>query len=241
MDNLHAIEMRKSRRSFLKTKISEDNLNTLNNLIKKYNDESGLSIQIIEDGSSFFDDAKKSYGLFKHVRTVIAFVGDSTDKDMLEKVGYYGEMLVLEATKLRLGTCWVGGSFNRSSSKIKLGLHQQLTCVIPIGNIDEASFKEKVIKNVISRKTRDLEYFYTSNRDVPSWFLAGIKAVQKAPSGMNAQPILFKYHNGEVRVYISPKSDYRFKNVDLGIAKLHFEIGAVGKFELGDNAIFIEQ
>ena len=66
-----------------------------------------------------------------------------------------------------------------------------------------------------------------SEGEVPEWFLEGMRAVQRAPSAVNAQPVMFTYHKGIVSAYVT-KERYGYERLDLGIAKLHFEIGAGG-------------
>ncbi len=67
-----------------------------------------------------FDGLKKSYGLFSGVRHYLALVGNKTDMLTVEKLGYYGELLVLHATALGLGTCWVGGTYDDSCCPVTL-------------------------------------------------------------------------------------------------------------------------
>ena len=51
-----------------------------------------------------------SYGKVKGAPALIAFIGDIDDTYVNEKIGYTGEGIILEATAMGLGTCWVGGS-----------------------------------------------------------------------------------------------------------------------------------
>lgn len=51
--------------------------------------------------------------MFSGVNSYFAMAGRRADLCLREKVGYWGEKLVLEATRLGLGTCWVGGTFDR--------------------------------------------------------------------------------------------------------------------------------
>ena len=239
MNNLEAINERQSRRAYLVTPIAPDNTLKLNNLIKEYNALSGLTIQFIEDGKEAFHGLNISYGMFRGVQSFIAIVGKKDDNNLLEKTGYYGELLVLEATKLGLGTCWIGGTFNRKKCPCTLQEDETLVLIISIGNvIAKKTFKENTIYKLVHRRTKSVEQLYTADGIVPGWFLAGMTAVQKAPSAMNAQPVHFEYKGGLATAAVSLTNHYQL--IDLGIAKAHFEIAADGKFENGNKGAFIK-
>jgi len=237
MDDLEAIEQRKSRRSYLGTSIEDKKLNTIQDLIEQYNKESNLSIRIITDGSEAFNGIKKSYGLFSGVKTLIALIGKKDDIHLKEKIGYYGERLVLAATKLNLGTCWVGGTFDSKSNIFSTMEDEVLEIVITIGNVTKETFKEKLVHKIATRKTKEINEFYTADRPVPKWFLNGVKAVQKAPSAQNRQTVKLEYKEGEIKAFIEDL--YKFDLIDLGIAKAHFSIATGGHFELGNSSNFI--
>ncbi|GFP75784.1 nitroreductase family protein [Clostridium fungisolvens] len=237
MDILEAIEKRKSRRSYLSTPIAKDKIEKIESLISKYNEEGSISIQLIEDGSQAFNGLRKSYGMFSGVKSILALIGKVDDPHLSEKLGYYGELLVLEATKLDLGTCWVGGSFDKKTPIGKLRNDEILVCVIPIGNVEETqTIKEKLIYKAAHGKTKAVEEFYTAVGEVPKWFSEGIKAVQKAPSAKNTQKVRFNYNEGNITAGI--ENTYVFDLIDLGIAKAHFAIVADGYFEFGNPGKF---
>lgn len=237
MTNLEAIEKRYSRRSYLDTPITANSLLMLHVAIENYNKISGLSIQLAEDGSKAFQGFSLGYGMFHGVRSFIAMVGNTDDVNLREKVGYYGELLVLEATKLGLGTCWVGGTFNRKHCPCTVRDNETLVCIIPVGNVEEKqSLKEKAIYKFVHRGSKTIEQLYTSDTKVPDWFIKGMKAVQKAPSAINRQPVHFAFHNSIVTAYVVNPDIYQ--QIDFGIAKAHFEIATGGKFALGNKAVF---
>lgn len=232
MDYLEAIEQRISRRSYLDTPIDSNKRQQLKDIINKYNEEADLSVILVPDGSKAFNSLRRSYGMFKNVHTLIVLKGKKENPHLKEKLGQYGELIVLEATGMGLGTCWVAGTFDRGSSVFKVGEDEELTCVITVGNIvKDQSFKEKLVRNLTHRKTKPVEDFYTSDVPVPEWFLTGIQSVQRAPSAVNLQPVKFEYKNGDISAFVE---DERFLT-DLGIAKTHFTLAAGGAFELGNH------
>src|SRR6266511_3431770 len=171
MNDLKAIAQRKSRLSYLATPIEPGKLHIIQNLIEKYNQEANLSIRLVKDGSEAFNSIETSYGIFKGVKTLIALIGKKDDIHLKEKIGYYGELLVLEATKMNLGTCWVGGTFNSKSKIFTTMENEILAIVITIGNIAKETLKEKIIHKIVARKTKTLNEFYTADCPVPEWFV----------------------------------------------------------------------
>jgi hypothetical protein len=238
MTLLEAIEKRISRRSYLDTLIDPEKLIKIKQAIDKYNAASGLSIQFVEDGGKAFQGFGKSYGMFSGVRSFIALVGKTSDPDLLEKAGYYGELLVLQATALGLGTCFVGGTYDKKSCPCTVKDDEILTCVITIGNVEDTpGFKERMIYRMshIGSKIQ-LEKIYEADREAPPWFLDGAKAVMLAPSAVNRHPVRIAYKSGKVSAYV--ESTQGSNLIDLGIAKANFEIAAGGRFEFGNHGEF---
>jgi len=87
--------------------------------------------------------------------------------------------------------------------------------------------KEKLIYAMTHQKTKSAQELYESDAPIPEWFKSGISAVQKAPSAVNRQPVTFAYKNGVTSASVK---DIGISGMalDLGIAKLHFELGAGG-------------
>jgi hypothetical protein len=238
MTDLEAIDLRHSRRSYLNAPISMDKITALKEFINQYNHCSQLSIQLVEQGQAAFQGFSLGYGMFRGVQSYFAMIGNEGDVYLKEKVGYYGELLVLEATKLGLGTCWVGGTFNRNHCPCRISEDETLVCLITVGNVAEKKdLKEKTIYHFTHRKTKSLEELYVADSAVPDWFIEGIKAVQKAPSAMNRQPVAFTMKHGIVTAGVSDTKSHQ--GIDLGIAKVHFELAAGGRFKLGNYAPFV--
>jgi hypothetical protein len=114
---------------------------------------------------------------------------------------------------------------------------EHLACVIVVGNVaEQQGFRERSVYKIAHRSTKAVEEMYDSKETVPDWFISGMKAVQKAPSAMNKQPVMFSYNNGLVTARVESDS----QKIDLGIAKVHFELGAKnGRFELGNDGKYI--
>lgn len=236
MDYLEAIERRESTRNYLDTPISKETLSALTKEINDNNEKYGLSISFLEDGSEAFNSFGKSYGLFKGVRSLIIMKGPRSDIHLKEKLGYAGEKIILKATSLGLGTCWVGGTFEKSNSIFTVTKEEEFVCVITVGEaVPKKGFLEKTIHKMMKKKP--VEKLYTADSITPDWFMAGMNAAQKAPSAKNTQKVHFQYTGGIVKA--SVPEDYQFDLIDLGIAKLHFELAAGGCFNMGNGSDFV--
>jgi len=229
-----AIENRISRRKFEREPVTTKEMEKITSLINELNEVSGLSMVFMEDGSGAFQKLRKSYGLFSNVRSVILMKGKKEDKDLKEKIGYYGEVLVLDMTDSGLGTCWVGGTFDKD--ELTVDDSEELACVVLTGKVAAPSVKEKMVRSISHRKVKSMEERIVSDQPLPQWVQDGMKAVLLAPSAKNTQKAIFKYENNILSAQIA--DDYPMDLIDLGIAKKHFELGAGGNFELGNGGVF---
>lgn len=236
MTDLEAIELRISRRSY-SGHLSEPEMQKLRLLVQGSNAKSGLAFRFLQHGATAFSGISKSYGMFSGVGSLFVLAGDEKNQHLLEQAGYYGERLVLEATKMGLGTCWVGGTYDRKKLAQALEPWQKLVAVITVGPVkNKRSPAESLIRALTHRGGKTIEQTYTADQAPPEWFMQGVEAALKAPSAIHRQPVHFTYRQGKVTAEIPADSEHEW--IDLGIAKLHFELAAGGKFELGNQAEF---
>jgi nitroreductase len=231
-----------SRRKYLSEPIDSSAVAKLQTLIAEYVGKENLNIQLVLGNGDAFKGFRKSYGMFSGVQNYLGLIGNKNDFEGIEKLGYYGELLVLYATELGLGTCWVGGTFHRASCPFNLSEDETIICTITIGNVPQKlSAKEKIIHGFTHRKTKTAKQMYTSPLSVPDWFLSGMEAVRLAPSAVNRQPVMFSYDKDDiVTASVKDVAGDGFA-LDLGIAKLHFELGAgSGTWVFGNGSKFIK-
>ena len=234
MTQWEAIQKRTSRRSY-SGEMKREDARKLASEVAAANVEGKLSMRFLDDGSGLFGGVTKSYGMFSGVKSLIVLAGRKGDAHLEERCGYYGEKLVLIATQMGLGTCWVGGTFDHARMEHSLDASMQLVAVITVGPVREnKGFVEKAVKRLtgLHKKAQEL---YSSSEVPPKWFLRGVEAASRAPSAINRQPVRFMLNEGAVTAFM-PDDSRQF--IDLGIAKLHFEIGAEGKFAIGNRAVF---
>lgn len=241
-DYLAAILKRCSRRKYTAAPIEEEKAAELRANMAAYNRASGLHMQLIlGSGGELFDGFKRSYGMFVGVKNYLALIGKADDPDRQEKEGYYGERLVLEATHLGLSTCWVGTNYDRSAGGRLLTEGETLDCVVALGYAEEKrSLKERLMETSMQKNGRSKPDLMEVSGLPPQWFLSGMEAVAKAPSARNLMPFVFRWQNGKATVHTTRQAERVM--VDLGIAKLNFEIGASGgSWGRGDGADFTKQ
>jgi hypothetical protein len=117
MTLFEAIGARHSVRKYKEEPIPDEVLATLRNKVWEINKDTGLHVQLVTDEPRAFGGFKStsgllSYGAFTGVRNYFVMAGKKGD-DLDEKIGYYGEQLVLLAQTLGLNTCWVGLSYSK--------------------------------------------------------------------------------------------------------------------------------
>ena len=234
---LSAIKKRCSRRKYTNRPIDSKYVQQLEDSIALYNKESGLNIKlVIGSGAELFNGFRKSYGLFVGVQNYIAMIGSKDLPNRMEKVGRFGEKIILEATAMRLSTCWVGTSYDKKAAATLCSANDTLDCVIAIGYSDKKhSLKERMMEYGMHRQNKAKKTLTEAEEPVPEWFKQGMDAVYLAPTARNLRPFVFKYKDGQVTASITNPTETAM--IDLGIAKLHFELGArVGSWDYGNGS-----
>lgn len=247
MDIIEAIEKRVSCRAFTNQPVEQEKFDALAKEAARINEETGLHFQLYgprENGTAI----DMSDNMFATNPPCYAALVAKKDPIEEEKLGYYGEQLVLLAETMGLSTCWVAGTFNRETTRVDLAEGEVLHDVVPIGYAPaKMPFKQRTIRAGIRRRSKALEDLYRGPVPLdkaPDWIRACIDAVWKGPSAINEQPVVFVQDdvNGPVRAeLIRVKTGMEY--TDLGIAKYHFAIvanacGVDGTWEWGDGGAF---
>ena len=221
MTLLEAIQARHSVRKYKDEPISEDVLAILRNKVWEVNREAGLHVQLVTGEPKAFSGIM-AYGSFSGVKNYFVMAGKKGD-DLDEKVGYWGEQLVLLAQTLGLNTCWAGLSYSKIPGTYELEEGEKIACYIAlgIGQNPGSGHKVKQAKEV------------SNASDVtPKWFHKGIEAALLAPTAVNQQKFFIEYlgHKDFSKLpKVSAKPTFSmigYSKMDLGIVKYHFEIGA---------------
>lgn len=216
-----AIEARHSVRAYTGQPLAADVVEVLEEKIRELNEKGHLHMQLIRNETKAFQGKLAKYGKFRGVNDYIVMAGQKAD-DLDERIGYYGEQLVLLAQTLGLNTCWVGLSYSKVPGTYVLEAGEVIEAYISIGYGETQG---------VSHKIKSVEQVSNANDLTPSWFRQGVEAALLAPTAVNQQKFFFEYipaRDGKpVRVLAKRNfSLIGFTQMDLGIAKCHFEIGA---------------
>ena len=218
MTLLEAIDARHSVRVYRNDPLPEEIIFQLNAKIDECNREGGLHIQLITEEPKAFSGIL-SYGVFKGVRNYLVMVGKKSE-GLGERIGYYGEQLVLFAKTLGLDSCWVGLTYRKTDSFV-IAKGEKLACVIALGYGDQQP---------VSHKSKTAEEVSDISDLTPKWYLKGVEAALKAPTAINQQHFSFSFLGKKDGVNrIKAKRSFSmvgYTDIDLGIAKYHFELGA---------------
>lgn len=215
-----AIEARHSVRAYKEQPLAENVVKVLEEKIAVLNREGKLHIQLIQNEPKAFLGTMAKYGKFRNVGNYIVMAGQKAD-DLDERVGYYGEQLVLLAQTLGLNTCWVGLSYSKVSGTYVLDEGEKIACYIAIGYGETQG---------VGHKIKTVEQVSNISNITPLWFKKGIEAALLAPTAVNQQKFSFEYIGmRNNRHQVRAKRGFSmigYTKMDLGIAKYHFEIGA---------------
>lgn len=112
MELIEAIKARHSVRKYLDRPIEKAKAAQLREAIDRVNETSGLNVQLVQNEPKAFSSGLWKYGQFSGVQNYLVMAGPK-GKEAEEKIGYYGEELVLLAQTIGLNTCWVGLTYKK--------------------------------------------------------------------------------------------------------------------------------
>lgn len=211
MTEIEAIKARHSVRSYTNKRIEQEKIEQINELIAKCNNEGNLHLQFCSDaGNTYNKLLSKAMGLGS-APSVIACVGPDDDT-VEERIGYYGEKIVLFAQQLGLNTCWAG-TFNKKGipAEVKPGEKVVISIAIGYGETQGRERRSKTVDQVASGAN-------------PDWFTYGVEMALLAPTAINQQNFKIALESDGSITFTDKGGP--FSKVDLGIVKYHFEVGA---------------
>ena len=215
-----AIEARHSVRAYKDLPLSEEIVKLLEDELMKLNNEGQLHIQLICNEPKAFQGTMAKYGKFRNVNNYLVMAGKKAE-DLDERIGYYGEHLVLLAQTLGLNTCWVGLSYSKVPGTYVLEEGEKIACYIAIGYGETQG---------VGHKIKTVEQVSNASDITPSWLKKGVEAALLAPTAVNQQKFSFEHVGVKNNCHlIRAKKGFSmigYTKMDLGIAKYHFEIGA---------------
>jgi nitroreductase len=193
--------------------------------------------------------ALKRLGTYGTIRGAAAFIIGAVKPGglYLEDYGYAMERLVLRATELGLGTCWIGGFFNRGSfsRRIGAGRGERVPAVTSVGRIiDLDAARDGIMRRSVggSRRKGWEELFHDGRfgvalpRESAGAFATALEMARLSPSASNRQPARIMRSGSSWHFYLRRTPGYlpRFartltgiedlQRVDVGISMCHFEL-----------------
>ena len=184
-----------------------------------------------------------TYGFIKNQKGYLVGLAEN-NKDSLLDFAYCFQKLVLYLTDLELGTCWMGGTFNRNSFEQEISIEKGefIPSITPFGYPNEKQrVFDKVARMVVkadNKKAWDKLFYDTDFTSPLPKEKAGqleipIEMVRLGPSASNKQPwrLVLSEDRKVVHFYIehtpnySAKLGYCMQLLDIGIAMCQFDIG----------------
>ncbi len=227
-----AIFTRRSRRIYKEIRVPPDKFKRLAAVCQNFHPfPEARAVMVMEPSDQVYRGFIGSYGKIEDAPGYIAFIGNMDSHRVQEAVGYTGEGIILEATALGLGTCWVGGYFRPEAvnKQISITKNEKVLAITPFGFFkDSFSFQEKLMIGFGRLHKRKPLSGLVTGTCKQEWMKTALEAAQLAPSAVNRQPWRFVCCNRSITVSLDKKRDtYKIaRRLDCGIAMLHLELGA---------------
>lgn len=236
-----------------------NNLLELNKVKSPFNEGTGKCRFKIIGMPEFDPNDKKKLGTYGIIKGAQAFIVGAVEKSEHDRknYGYMMEYIILGATDLGLGTCWLGGFFNKSifSAKIGATANEIVPAISSIGyRAEKRRNMEKVIRKAIKANSRfpweqiffDRVFANPLLKENAGKYVSLLEMVRLGPSASNKQPWrIIKDGDADVFHFYIVKSKGRYKPfppLDIGIAVCHWdltanELGVEGKWEFNPPSV----
>ncbi|MCJ7566428.1 MAG: nitroreductase family protein [Anaerolineales bacterium] len=213
--------------------------------------------------------ALKDLGTYGFIKGATGFIigAIQDDEKNLEDFGYLMERIILLATDIGLGTCWLGGTFTKSSfsERVSPSPGELVPAVAAVGYCSKKPRRLGTFIRNSAGADRRLSWeqlFFDSRFGVPlsrqgaGDYATALEMVRWGPSASNKQPWRVIKDGDIWHFYLQRKPGYRerrlvrlftvadMQRIDMGIAMCHFELmardhGLDGRWEI--NAPDIEK
>lgn len=192
-----------------------------------------------------------TYGVIRGATSYLCAVAKKEDR-MEEDLGYVFEKIILYITSLGLGTCWLGGTFNKPGfgKALNLGEDEVVPVITPVGYAGEKrSILERVMATAVGARNRkdwselffDKDFSHPLHQDDAGRMKECLEMVRIAPSASNKQPWRIIWDENRYHFFVCRTPgygkllEYDIQRLDVGIAMCHFEcmnqeLGGSGKW-----------
>ncbi|MFC0272819.1 nitroreductase family protein [Metabacillus herbersteinensis] len=220
----------------------EEYLNQDKNLIGPFGRKGKIKIIQVTDNVTDKGIKLGTYGFIKNPKAYIVGISENNKYSIVEFAHTFHK-LVLYLTELEIGTCWMGGTFNRNSfeKEISLNAGEFIPGITPIGYPkDKQRVFDKALRFVVKADNKKLwdKLFYSSTfensleKKQAGELGLPIEMVRLGPSASNKQPwrLVLTEDRKVCHFYIehtpnySAKLGYDMQLLDMGIAMCQFEL-----------------
>ena len=193
--------------------------------------------------------ALKALGTYGFIKGATGFIigAMQDDANNLEDFGYLMESIILFATDIGLGTCWLGGTFTKSSFSRRISRRpgELVPAVTALGYCAKKPHRIETIVRDSAGADRRLAWeqlFFDSTFAVPLLrqaagdYSTALEMVRMGPSASNKQPWRIVKEGNLWHFYLQRTAGYRerilvrlftvadLQRIDVGIAMCHFEL-----------------
>lgn len=253
-----AVRKRYSVRNYSKQEISQDVKKSIELFVESLVNPFGQKINF---HYLYSEDIKneKILGTYGVIKGANQYIGTTIKLEplSLEALGYELETLILYLANIDIGTCWLGGTFNRKgfARAMNIGEDEIFPIITPYGY----AAKKKHIKEIAMRKMivadkrkKWNQLFYKDDFKSPlapseaKELEFALEMVRLGPSASNKQPwkIILKDSSCHFYEYKEPGYSnvfpYDIQRIDMGIAAAHFD-HAVKEKDIKGNFRIIDQ
>lgn len=198
-----------------------------------------VSVRLVETENAS-SQKMGTYGVIKGTKT---FLGVTVPKGelSLEAVGYSFEHLVLYATSLGIGTCWLAATFDRKAFTKELDVKpdEWFPVISPVGYATQTrALSETLMRTGMRSDKRKAwkELFFRDSFETPlsrqdaGNLAEALDLLRLAPSATNAQPWRVLLREGAVHFYAKSAEGKGeadppiIQRVDVGICASHFHL-----------------
>ncbi len=236
------MQKRTSVRTYEKKPVDSEKLDMLRSFFETACEnpfDAKVRFDIVEGGSGKLG----TYGFIKGAKVFFAGCVKKSGYD-IEGFGYAFEKVVLYATALGLGTCWLGGTFKRASftALMKPGKDEIMPAISPLGyTAEKKTLTEKMVAAGAGARKRKRfgELFFDGDAKTPLFIEEGqlkscLEMVRIGPSASNKQPWRVVRKGDALHFYLALDKHYAgntmygftMQRIDMGIAACHFELAA---------------
>ena len=238
---IHTIRKRHSIRTFLPRVLAQEDCQVLEQSFEEhqvgpFGAHISLSLLHFSDSDASLNRGIWTYGVIKGAKSFIVGFIEPTHQAAYD-YGYCLQHVILRATQLGLGTCWLGGTLNRSPFARVLSLPEgmYIPAVTPVGYpADSRSLMDKALCKLAGsakRKSFDTLFFHVGGSPLrpeeAGRFAEALECVRLAPSSSNSQPwrVVADVEAGIFHFGVKGATNKpSFKDLDIGIALSHFEL-----------------